>query len=279
MRIAVVGQETGAHYGEMMARYLGPVIARAFADDGARHPPAAVDRLVAKMSPVARPGVKWRQPVVSSALRLLPKPRAEKDRHGLGNPPFPSNPVPHRPRGDSQLSGSAYLGEAEPLQGGAQLLGGHRHGGLKIGTICPCWASRHIVPTFWGWLVVLTGPLPHTSAQRYTCYVSSTISCIMAASAGETGSSSFACSRPHGVSSGLPWSRSSGSPVAPEVGRYDLGRAGDLADARSDPDLLRSVGSGSNDHALLLLGARDVAVTQPLFVSRSLLIRGPRVAR
>jgi len=33
MRVAVVGQETGARYGEMMARYLGPVIVRAFADD------------------------------------------------------------------------------------------------------------------------------------------------------------------------------------------------------------------------------------------------------
>ena len=33
MRAAVVGQETGARYGEMMARYLGPVILRAFADD------------------------------------------------------------------------------------------------------------------------------------------------------------------------------------------------------------------------------------------------------
>src|SRR2546425_2401180 len=33
MRVAVVGQETGARYGEMMARYLGPVILRAFADD------------------------------------------------------------------------------------------------------------------------------------------------------------------------------------------------------------------------------------------------------
>src|SRR4029077_16112745 len=33
MPIAVVGQTTGARYGEMMARYLGPVILRAFADD------------------------------------------------------------------------------------------------------------------------------------------------------------------------------------------------------------------------------------------------------
>jgi P-type conjugative transfer ATPase TrbB len=33
MPIAVVGQTTGARYGEMMARYLGPVIVRAFADD------------------------------------------------------------------------------------------------------------------------------------------------------------------------------------------------------------------------------------------------------
>ncbi len=33
MRMAAVGQETGARYGEMMARYLGPVIVRAFADD------------------------------------------------------------------------------------------------------------------------------------------------------------------------------------------------------------------------------------------------------
>src|SRR5438034_751153 len=33
MRVAAVGQETGARYGEMMARYLGPVILRAFADD------------------------------------------------------------------------------------------------------------------------------------------------------------------------------------------------------------------------------------------------------
>ena len=33
MRVAAVGQETGARYGEMMARYLGPVIVRAFADD------------------------------------------------------------------------------------------------------------------------------------------------------------------------------------------------------------------------------------------------------
>jgi len=33
MRMAGGGQETGARYGEMMARYLGPVIVRAFADD------------------------------------------------------------------------------------------------------------------------------------------------------------------------------------------------------------------------------------------------------
>ena len=31
MRAVPVGQETGARYGEMMARYLGPVILRAFA--------------------------------------------------------------------------------------------------------------------------------------------------------------------------------------------------------------------------------------------------------
>src|SRR6266516_5784611 len=33
MRAVAAGQETGARYGEMMARYLGPVIVRAFADD------------------------------------------------------------------------------------------------------------------------------------------------------------------------------------------------------------------------------------------------------
>jgi type IV secretion system protein TrbB len=33
MRAAAVGQDTGARYGEMMARYLGPAILRAFADD------------------------------------------------------------------------------------------------------------------------------------------------------------------------------------------------------------------------------------------------------
>src|SRR5216683_2414054 len=33
MQAVPVGQETGARYGEMMARYLGPVILRAFADD------------------------------------------------------------------------------------------------------------------------------------------------------------------------------------------------------------------------------------------------------
>src|SRR5260370_16592366 len=33
MRAMLVGRETGARYGEMMARYLGPVILRAFADD------------------------------------------------------------------------------------------------------------------------------------------------------------------------------------------------------------------------------------------------------
>jgi len=33
MRAAAVGQESGARYGEMMARYLGPVILRAFAED------------------------------------------------------------------------------------------------------------------------------------------------------------------------------------------------------------------------------------------------------
>src|SRR5438552_5425136 len=33
MRIAAVGQEPGAGYGEMMGGYLGPVILRAFADD------------------------------------------------------------------------------------------------------------------------------------------------------------------------------------------------------------------------------------------------------
>ena len=30
MRVGAVGQETGARYGEMMARYLGPVILQAF---------------------------------------------------------------------------------------------------------------------------------------------------------------------------------------------------------------------------------------------------------
>src|SRR5947207_6292858 len=33
MRAVPVGQETGTRYGEMMVRYLGPVIVRAFADD------------------------------------------------------------------------------------------------------------------------------------------------------------------------------------------------------------------------------------------------------
>src|SRR6266568_8019279 len=33
MRAVPAGQETGARYGEMMARYLGPVMVRAFADD------------------------------------------------------------------------------------------------------------------------------------------------------------------------------------------------------------------------------------------------------
>src|SRR5260370_40131941 len=33
MRAVPVGLETGARYAEMMARYLGPVILRAFADD------------------------------------------------------------------------------------------------------------------------------------------------------------------------------------------------------------------------------------------------------
>src|SRR2546427_8838947 len=33
MRAGAAGQETGARYGEMMARYLGPVIQQAFADD------------------------------------------------------------------------------------------------------------------------------------------------------------------------------------------------------------------------------------------------------
>src|SRR5437773_10446352 len=33
MRAGAAGQETGARYGEMMARYLGPVIVRAFSDD------------------------------------------------------------------------------------------------------------------------------------------------------------------------------------------------------------------------------------------------------
>src|SRR2546427_5174663 len=33
MRAGAAGQETGARYGEMMARYLGPVIVQAFADD------------------------------------------------------------------------------------------------------------------------------------------------------------------------------------------------------------------------------------------------------
>jgi len=33
MRTAALGLETGARYGEMMARYLGPVIVQAFADE------------------------------------------------------------------------------------------------------------------------------------------------------------------------------------------------------------------------------------------------------
>ncbi len=33
MRVASVGRETGEHYGEMMARYLGPILLGAFADD------------------------------------------------------------------------------------------------------------------------------------------------------------------------------------------------------------------------------------------------------
>src|SRR5207245_11167657 len=33
MRAGAAGQETGTRYGEMMVRYLGPVIVRAFADD------------------------------------------------------------------------------------------------------------------------------------------------------------------------------------------------------------------------------------------------------
>ena len=105
------------------------------------------------------------------------KPRAEQNRHGLRDPPLSGDPIPHRPRRHAQPGGGAHLGEPEPLESGTQLLGGHGHGALKIGTSCRCLASRHIVPTFPAWPIVRSQPRRDASAERSGCSKSSRISC------------------------------------------------------------------------------------------------------
>ena len=156
------------------------------------------------MSPVSGTLLPWPQFVAVLTLSLFLKPCTKKDRHRLGNPPLAGDPVPHRPRGDSQLRSGTHLGEAEMLQGGAQLFGSHGHGRVKIGTTEHCLASRHIVPTFGGWLLVLLEPLPYTSAPRSTYSASSMTSSDRACPRGSV-TRLFSCSRPRDASSGLPW--------------------------------------------------------------------------
>lgn len=135
------------------------------------------------------------------------EPSAEEDRHGLRDPPFPRDPIPHRAGRHAQPGSSAHLGQAKPFQGRAQLLRAHWHRAMKIGTTCPCLASRHIVPTFPAWLLVSSRVLRHTSALRSSCSASSMPMCVGWGSSGTKVTRWFACSWRHDASSGLPWPR------------------------------------------------------------------------
>jgi hypothetical protein len=118
---------------------------------------------------IALSRVRWVAPVDERigqrqvrALGSLPTPRlsrpeAQQDGDRFGDASLPRDPVPHRAGDDTQPSGRAHLCQAETLQGGAQLPSGHGHAEIKIGTICPCLASRHIVPIFSEWLLPFIG--------------------------------------------------------------------------------------------------------------------------
>jgi hypothetical protein len=159
----------------------------------------------------------WSQAVVLARSPLL-EPHAEKDRHRLGDPPLPRDPIPHRARGDSQSAGGAHLGEAQALQGGAQLLGGHRHGGAKIGTICSSLASRHIMPTLSGWPLLRCLVVPQirrrsTSTGRFSCSRNSRTTCA---------------SRPPaywGAMIGLAWSSQRGAGCSSPRSRWEPRRS------------------------------------------------------
>src|SRR2546426_11920859 len=105
---------------------------------------------------------------------LLSDPHAEENRDGFRDPPLPSHPIPHRPGGYSQPGGPGHLAKPETLKRGAQLLGGHGHGAIKVGTTYLHLASRHIMPTFSAWPFVLSRHRKNTFARPSTCSASST---------------------------------------------------------------------------------------------------------
>src|SRR5260370_8851999 len=101
MRAVPVGLETGARYAEMMPRYLGPVILRAFADDDVTeiyvNPQDGLVRFDTRSRGRVASGVDSRLLVFCPFLH----PGPEEDRHGFGDPSLPLHPIPPTPRRDS----------------------------------------------------------------------------------------------------------------------------------------------------------------------------------
>lgn len=156
------------------------------------------------------------------------EPSAEENRHGLRDPPLPGDPIPHRPGRHAQAGGGAHLGEPEPLEGGAQLLGGHGHRALKIGTTCPCLASRHIVPTFPAWPIVRSQRRRDASAERSACSKSSRISCVSWAPARCRVTTRFGRSWPRGAGCGSPLPPSDRARIGLASGLGTLARCGNV---------------------------------------------------
>src|SRR5207244_4900653 len=95
--------------------------------------------------------MRSRSPTLPKATLVVPlllHPGAEEDRDCFGDPSLPSDPVSHRPGGDSQSGGRSHLAQLEAFQCPAQLVGGHGHGSINIGPTYLRLADRHIVPTF-----------------------------------------------------------------------------------------------------------------------------------
>jgi hypothetical protein len=161
-------------------------------------------------------------------LTPLLEPSAEQDRNGLRDAPLSGNPIPHGPGRDPEPGGGSHLGQAELPEDGAQLLGGHGHGAIKIGTTCPSLASRHVVPTLPGWPVVRSQPRSGASGERSGCLRNSRTSCASWAPARCRVTSSFGRSSPHGAGCGSPWRRSGRAPTVSAGGPGSLASHGNV---------------------------------------------------